>query len=79
MQRDYFTALLQGESPKDWKKSTYYRYWMHMIHHYIPGHFGVSTERYKLIFFYALDYDTNRSDYFYMSRWKTPVTWEFYD
>lgn len=79
MQGDDFTPLLKNEPAKDWKKVTYYRYWMHMIHHYIPGHFGVRTDRYKLIFFYAKDYDVNRSDYFYMSKWKTPVAWEFYD
>ena len=28
----------------------YYRYWMHLAHFNIPAHYGVRTERYKLIY-----------------------------
>jgi len=35
----------------------YYRYWMHLTHHGNPAHYGIRTERYKLIFFYGLPLD----------------------
>ncbi|MDU0354573.1 DUF4976 domain-containing protein [Paraglaciecola aquimarina] len=43
----------------DWRKGTYYRYWMHSAHHDVPAHFGLRTKRYKLIFFYGINYDIN--------------------
>jgi len=45
---------LGGTTPRKWRKSMYYRYWMHMAHHNVPAHYGIRTERYKLIFFYGL-------------------------
>lgn len=45
--------LLRGQAPGDWPRSMYYRYWMHLAHHYIYAHYGVRTERYKLIYYYA--------------------------
>ena len=45
--------LKTGETPADWRKSMYYRYWMHLAHHGVPAHYGVRTERYKLIYFYG--------------------------
>lgn len=87
MQGRSFTGALRGEAkPTDWRKATYYRYWMHMAHlHNNPAHFGIRTERYKLIFFYGCDFtDTHRgrkttkhggNRYFA----NTPPAWEFYD
>jgi arylsulfatase A-like enzyme len=51
-------ALLEGRKVPQWRKSFYYRYWMHNDgSHHVPGQYGVRTERYKLIEFYnkALD------------------------
>lgn len=31
----------------------YYRYWMHLAHFHIKAHYGMRTERYKLIYYYA--------------------------
>ena len=31
----------------------YYRYWMHLAHFNIPAHYGIRTERYKLIYYYG--------------------------
>lgn len=47
-------SLLRGETPHDWQASMYYRYWMHddRITH-VYAHYGVRTERYKLIYYYA--------------------------
>lgn len=48
-----FRPLLAGEAPDDWRTSIYYRYWMHLGHHGVYAHYGVRTERYKLIYYYA--------------------------
>jgi arylsulfatase A-like enzyme len=45
--------LLQGTVPDGWQTSMYYRYWMHLAHHNVYAHYGVRTERYKLIYYYA--------------------------
>jgi len=49
--------LLRGETPADWRTSMYYRYWMHRAHFNVYAHYGVRTERHKLIHYYgeALD------------------------
>ncbi len=72
MQGHSFAGALAGKpKPKDWRKVTYYRYWMHMAHHLrVPAHFGIRSERYKLVFFYGCDYSGQKN---------TPVAWEFYD
>ena len=48
-----FRPLLDGETPSDWQTSMYYRYWMHKTHHNVYAHYGVRTERYKLIYYYS--------------------------
>ena len=57
MQGRSLSPLLRGETPADWRKATYYRYWMHMAHHDNPAHYGIRTEDFKLIFFYGLPLD----------------------
>jgi arylsulfatase A-like enzyme len=53
MQGRSFRANLQGHTPRDWRKSMYYRYWMHNDGaHHVPAHYGVRTDRYKLIYYY---------------------------
>ena len=41
----------------DGKDAVYYRYWMHMAHHWVPSHYGIRTKDYKLIFFYGMKLD----------------------
>ncbi|MBM3333332.1 sulfatase [Candidatus Sumerlaeota bacterium] len=41
--------LLRGEAPKDWRKSVYYHYYEYPAAHRVRPHYGVRTERYKLI------------------------------
>ena len=54
MQGESFRKNLTGDTPGDWRTSMYYRYWMHADwHHNVPGNYGVRTDRYKLIFYYA--------------------------
>lgn len=52
MQGRSLRPLLEGNTPADWRQSTYYRYWMHGAHFNIPGHYGIRTQDYKLIHFY---------------------------
>ncbi|MFE5318278.1 sulfatase [Paenibacillus sp. NPDC056579] len=42
-----------GNVPEGWRTSMYYRYWMHLAHHGVYAHYGVRTDRYKLIYYYA--------------------------
>ncbi|TYA74607.1 sulfatase family protein [Seonamhaeicola marinus] len=89
MQGSSFKDIIEtGNEPEDWKKETYYRYWMHMAHkHNNPAHFGIRTKDYKLIFFYGRDYNSERNTEAQewahnpasMSFFDTPPAWEFYD
>jgi len=47
--------LLMQQSPKDWRTSMYYRYYHYPGDHQVQQHYGVRTERYKLIYFHRLD------------------------
>ena len=53
MQGRSLRALAEGRAPSDWRTSMYYRYWMHLAHFNIPAHYGIRTERYKLIHYYG--------------------------
>ena len=54
MQGRSFFPNLQGHTPKDWRKSMYYRYWMHNTNdHHVPAHYGLRTDRWKLIYYYG--------------------------
>ena len=50
-----FLPLLKGEKPKDWRTSMYYRYYHYPQDHKVQPHYGVRTERYKLIYFNKID------------------------
>ena len=55
MQGCSFRPLLRGEEPSDWRTSFYYRYFMHLAHHDVYAHYGMRTERHKLIYYYEPD------------------------
>jgi len=55
MQGASLVPLLKGETPADWRKSVYYHYYEHPAVHMVHRHYGVRTDRYKLIYFYTLD------------------------
>lgn len=74
MQGRSLRPLLRGESPTDWRTSMYYRYWMHLAHHYVGAHYGVRTERYKLIHYYGESLGTTDS----IDEAK-PAEWELFD
>ena len=45
--------VLKGEQPQDWRKSVYYHYYQYPKGwHAVKRHYGVRTDRYKLIHFY---------------------------
>lgn len=57
-QPEYFQGcsirpLFGDKVPDGWQKSMYYRYWMHLAHHYVSAHYGVRTHNYKLIYYYG--------------------------
>ena len=47
--------ILKGEDPQDWRKSFYYQYYEHPGPHNVRRHYGVVTDRYKLVRFYEGD------------------------
>ena len=55
MQGASIVPLLKGNKPKDWRKSLYYQYYEYPGGHSVRRHYGVRTDRYKLIHFYMLD------------------------
>ena len=43
--------ILQGQTPDDWRQVMYYRYYHYPQDHRVQPHYGVRTERYKLIYY----------------------------
>ncbi len=54
MQGRSFKPLLFGKHPADWRKSFYYHYYEFPAEHQVKRHYGVRTERYKLIHYYRI-------------------------
>jgi arylsulfatase A-like enzyme len=48
MQGRSLVPLLRGRRPTDWRGAIYYHYYEHGAHG-VPRHYGIRTERYKLI------------------------------
>jgi arylsulfatase A-like enzyme len=55
MQGRSLAPLLHGESPEDWRKSIYYRYYHSPGHHNTAAHYGVRTQTHKLIYYWDKD------------------------
>lgn len=53
MQGESFRAVAKGETPDNWRDAVYYRYWEHLTIHNVTAHYGVRTNRYKLIYYYG--------------------------
>lgn len=52
MQGLSLVPLLQGQSPANWRRSIYYHYYEYPSYHMVPRHYGIRTERHKLMHFY---------------------------
>ncbi|MBU6301947.1 MAG: sulfatase [Verrucomicrobia bacterium] len=52
MQGRSLAPLLRGESPPDWRRSVYYRYYHSPGHHNTAAHYGVRTATHKLIHYW---------------------------
>ncbi|MCP4785958.1 MAG: sulfatase [Fuerstiella sp.] len=76
MQGHSLRSLFAGEAPNQWRDAVYYRYWMHLAHHHIPGHYGVRDGRYKLAFFYGLPLDASLGNGEFPP---STAGWELYD
>ena len=74
MQGSSLRPLFRGERPRGWRQSIYYRYWMHLSHHYVGAHYGIRTHRYKLIYYYGEALGTTNS----IDESKKPE-WELFD
>lgn len=44
--------ILEGQTPDDWRESLYYHFYEFPAEHMVKRHYGVRTDRYKLIHFY---------------------------
>jgi arylsulfatase A-like enzyme len=53
MQGRSLVPLLRGDTPTDWRKSFYYQYYEFPEPHRVQPHYGVVTDRYKLVRFYG--------------------------
>ena len=52
IQGESLLPLLKGENPADWRTSMYYHFYEYPAEHMVKRHYGVRTDRYKLIHFY---------------------------
>jgi arylsulfatase A-like enzyme len=55
MQGRSLVPLLEGRTPADWRDQIYYHYWEYPAWHMVRRHYGVRTQRYKLIYYYEID------------------------
>ncbi|MDH5760514.1 MAG: sulfatase [Gemmatimonadota bacterium] len=54
MQGRSLLPLLRGEDPGDWRDAIYYQYFEYPGWHMVRRHYGVRTDRYKLIHYYEI-------------------------
>ena len=52
MQGRSLVPILKNGKADDWRKSIYYHYYEYPSVHMVPRHYGIRTERYKLMHFY---------------------------
>jgi arylsulfatase A-like enzyme len=57
MQGRSLLPLMTGHTPADWRKSFYYHYYEFPVPHRVRPHYGVVTERFKLVHYYKPDVD----------------------
>jgi len=52
MQGFSMVPVLKGKTPANWRKEHYYHYYEYPGSHMVKRHYGISTERYKLMHYY---------------------------
>jgi arylsulfatase A-like enzyme len=57
MQGRSLMPLFRGQRPADWRTSFYYQYYEYPAPHRVRPHYGVVTDRYKLVRFYGIGED----------------------
>ncbi|MEP6668682.1 MAG: sulfatase [Chthoniobacter sp.] len=57
MQGHSLVPVMRGATPADWRKSFYYHYYEHPAVHQVARHYGVVTDRYKLVYFYEPEFN----------------------
>ncbi len=57
LQGKSLVPILNGNTPKDWRKTFYYHYYEYPGWHYVRRHYGVTDGRFKLMYFYEPDVD----------------------
>ncbi len=57
MQGRSLVSLLRGQPPADWRTVFYYHYYEYYGAHHVAPHYGVVTDRYKLVHFLGPDVD----------------------
>ena len=55
MQGRSLVPVLKGQTPADWRTAVYYQYYENPAEHAVQRHYGVRTQRHKLIHFYKID------------------------
>jgi arylsulfatase A-like enzyme len=77
MQGVSLKPILEGQNPADWRKSVYYHYYEFPQPHHVHPHYGVRTDRYKLIHFYTIDawelFDLEKDPHELKSVYKDPA------
>jgi arylsulfatase A-like enzyme len=69
MQGRSLLPILRGETPADWRTSLYYHYYEYPVPHRVRPHYGVITDRFKLVHYYKPDVD----DWELLDREKDPL------
>ena len=57
MQGRSLRPVLAGQTPADWRRAFYYHYYEYPLPHQVRPHYGVVTDRYKLVQFYGTGED----------------------
>lgn len=55
MQGRSLVPLLRGRRPANWRDALYYQYYEYPAEHMVRRHYGVRTNRFKLIHYYEID------------------------
>lgn len=77
MQGISMRPILEAVAADDWQTGAYHRYWMHKDeHHNAWAHYGLRTQRYKLIYWYNAALDQPGAG---VSGGNEPPEWELFD